>query len=280
MKIVSIDAENFIAQSIENIISSTASRREKLRQFAALLDLPPHREWVELHPSIKNHAYVPISRVEGLLRLFFGTDWRVRVLSQGQLFNSVQVTVRLHYVCPITGEKHFQDGVGAKELQTKAGSGALQMDFSNINKSAVEMAIGIAKSVAIKDAADMIGRIFGSDVNRTKSLQFGASIALNQTWQAFKPEDAENVEVRAQVDYLLNKAEEPAQINTIFTDKVVPYLRTKGVQPQLFYAIAADKKKQLEAVKIPQFSTHSTGAGDVGDLTEKQLLMLQMQQDE
>jgi hypothetical protein len=59
-----------------------------------------------------------------------------------------------------------------KELQTKADTGSLKADFSNINKSAVEMALPIAKTNAIKDACDHIGKLFGRDLNRKDSIEF------------------------------------------------------------------------------------------------------------
>ena len=35
------------------------------------------------------------------------------------LLNCVEVTVRIHYKEPITGEWMYHDGVGASEIQTK-----------------------------------------------------------------------------------------------------------------------------------------------------------------
>ncbi len=76
----------------------------------------------------------------------------------------------------------YHDGVGAKELQTIAASGPLKQDFSNINKGAVEMALPIAKTAAIKDAADHLGKLFGRDLNRKDTLEY------KQTYQ--RPEDS------------------------------------------------------------------------------------------
>ncbi len=69
------------------------------------------------------------------------------------------------------------DGVGAKELQTQAGTGTLKVDFSNINKGAVEMALPIAKTAAIKDAADHLGQLFGRDLNRKDTIEYKPTYA-------------------------------------------------------------------------------------------------------
>ncbi len=44
--------------------------------------------------------------------------------------------------------------------------------MSNINKGAVSMALPIAKTIAVKDACDHFGKIFGSDLNRKESVAF------------------------------------------------------------------------------------------------------------
>jgi hypothetical protein len=66
----------------------------------------------------------------------------------------------------------YHDGVGAQELQTQAGTGNLKLDMSNVNRGAVTMALPIAKSVAIKDACDHFGDLFGANLNRKDTIQF------------------------------------------------------------------------------------------------------------
>jgi hypothetical protein len=85
------------------------------------------------------------------------------------MFNSVYVTVRLHYLNLINNEWTYHDGVGAVQLQTKSGSSPAELQ--NINNNAVMMALPMAKSYAIKDAAEHIGAIFGRDLNRKDVLE-------------------------------------------------------------------------------------------------------------
>ena len=86
--------------------------------------------------------------------------------------NAVEVTVRIHYLDPATGEMMYHDGVGAQELQTMRDTGALKLDMSNVNRGAVQMALPIAKTLAIKDACDHFGRLFGADLNRKDLLKY------------------------------------------------------------------------------------------------------------
>ena len=278
--VLSESAEQFIYNAIDSIINSSEPTHIKMRNFGALLDMSPHAEWVEIHTHIKSHSYLPISRVEGLMRLFFGTSWRVKVLEVQQLFNAIQVTVRVYYACPITGQKHYQDGVGAKELQTASGTGVLKMDFSNVNKSAVEMAVGIAKSTAIKDACDMIGRIFGSDINRKNTLSQSTATIANEAWQVFKPELADNVLLRNKVKNLLASAQTVEELGDVWKKQVVPTIKQAGAHENNFVAFAKEAKDKLNAkLEIAAAPTNNPQNADVGDMTEKQLAVLQIDTD-
>lgn len=134
-----------------------------LDEFNSLINQPPPAKWVKTNPYANNSKYLPIDKVEFLLRKIF-KDVDIEVLRESVMFNAVTVTVRIHYTHPVTGNRGFKDGVGAKQIQTKKGTSPA--DMANINNNAVEMALPNAKSQAIKDACDTLGRIFGSDLNR------------------------------------------------------------------------------------------------------------------
>ena len=140
-------------------------------QFNLIANSLPKKDWIKENKYAGNSKYIPIGIIETLLLKMFKT-FRVEVIESKQMFNSVAVTVRLHYPSPIDGKWTFHDGVGAVELQTKAESGTLKPDFSNINKGAVMMALPMAKSFALKDAAEHIGAIFGRDLNRKDVLEY------------------------------------------------------------------------------------------------------------
>lgn len=144
-------------------------------QLTVLLNQEPNPNWVKKHPFIKNYNYIPIERIEYLLKSIF-KKYRIEILREGQSFNGVYVVVRVHYLNPITNEMDFHDGIGAIELQTKKGTSPA--DLSNINNGALGMAFPIAETRAIKDACDKFGKLFGSDLNRKEEISYSFDLTL------------------------------------------------------------------------------------------------------
>lgn len=142
---------------------------EKSDELNFLLNQPVPEKWIKKHPYIKNHKYLPIDKVEYLLRKIF-KRYRIEVLREGTSFNGVYVAVRVHYLNPIYNDWDFHDGIGAIHLQVKSGSSP--SDLANINNGALSMAFPLAKTLAIKDACDMLGELFGSNLNRDESLAY------------------------------------------------------------------------------------------------------------
>jgi hypothetical protein len=135
--------------------------------FNALMNAEPKKDWIKQNKYAGNSNYIPVGIIETLLQKVFKT-FTVEVLREGVMFNSVYVTVRIHLKHPVSNEPFFIDGVGAAELQTKSGASPAEMD--KINKGAVQMALPMAKSYALKDAAEHLGRLFGRDLNRKETL--------------------------------------------------------------------------------------------------------------
>jgi len=141
----------------------------KTEGLNAILNVPPPAKWVKEHPYIKGHKYLPIDKVEYLLKKLFKT-YSIQITGQGTAFNGVWVTVRVNYLNPVTGEMQFQEGIGAVQLQTAKGTSPA--DLANINNGAVSMAFPMAKTFAIKDACQMIGNIFGANLDRKDTIEF------------------------------------------------------------------------------------------------------------
>ena len=139
-----------------------------LDEFNVLINQNPPSKWIKTNPYANNSKYLPIDKVELMLRKIY-KDVDIEVLRESVMFNAVTVTIRIHYTHPVTGQKGFKDGVGAKQIQVKKGS--TFSDLANINNNAVEMALPIAKTNAIKDATHNLGRIFGGDLNRQDVLE-------------------------------------------------------------------------------------------------------------
>ena len=148
---------------------------QKNDAFVTLMNQPPNDAWVKVHPFISGYKYLPIERIEYLLKSIF-KNYRIEITGQGTAFNGVWVTVRVHYVHPITGEWSYHDGIGAGQVQTKKGTSPA--DLSNINNGAISMAFPIAKTLAIKDATDHFGKLFGSDLNRKDIINYDLDLTL------------------------------------------------------------------------------------------------------
>ena len=159
---------------IQDIYSDKISV-QKNDMFVTLMNQPPNQTWVKEHPFIRGYKYLPIERIEYLLKTIF-KSYKIEITGQGQSFNGVWVTVRVHYLHPITGEWLFHDGIGASQLQTAKGTSPA--DLANINNGALSMAFPVAKTIAIKDACDSFGKLFGSDLNRKAIINYSLDTTL------------------------------------------------------------------------------------------------------
>lgn len=142
--------------------------QKKQSQLQVLLNQEPDSSWIKKHPIYKNE-YIPIEIIEWLLTTIF-SKWWVEVKDAKQVLNSAVVTIRLFVVDPITGEMYFQDGLGAQDFQLKKDAKA--DDFSQLQHNSVMLAMPIAESRAISDAADKLGKLFGKDLNRKFGMNY------------------------------------------------------------------------------------------------------------
>jgi hypothetical protein len=138
-------------------------------QLNHILSQSPPDTWVKRHPFAKDVRYIPIEKVEYLLKRIF-KRYRIEVINYSQLFNSVSCHVRVHYVNPTNGEWDYQDGVGAVGVQVDKGAQA--SDLTSIKQDAVMKALPAAKSYAIKDACENLGAVFGANLNRKDVVEF------------------------------------------------------------------------------------------------------------
>ena len=165
----------------------------KVNALMVILNQEPPKTWLKKHPTATKKIkkpdgsevtiaaeYLPIERVEYLLSRIF-IKWWVEVKSTSIMANSVCVTIRLYVINPITNETEWNDGVGAKSIQTKKGAGA--MDWQQVQDAGVMMALPSAESYAIKDAAEKWGKLFGKDINRQDEIEYG-SLLKQYDWEA------------------------------------------------------------------------------------------------
>lgn len=144
----------------------------KNSDFKKIVNSNPPQAFVKDHPLAKGVKYVPIDKIELMLDTIF-QQWYVEVLETKQLLNSLAVTVRLFYVHPVSKQWHHQDGVGAAAIQVDKGETA--SNLAAIKSDAIMKGLPAAKSYAIKDAAEHIGKLFGRDLNRKDTMAFTPS---------------------------------------------------------------------------------------------------------
>jgi hypothetical protein len=163
---------------------------EKQDKFLEFINQAPPDSWIKEHPFANNVNYLPIDKVELLLKRIF-QEYKVEILREGQLLNSIYVALRLHYKHPISGWT-YQDGIAAVPIKTKKDHDA--SDMAAILNDAIQTGLPAAESFAIKDAADKIGDIFGANLNRKDTLGFTSMYTtdpkveeeINQTIEAFE----------------------------------------------------------------------------------------------
>lgn len=135
--------------------------------FLKVVNQNPPAKWVKEHP-ISKVKYIPIEIIENTLTQLF-QEWSVEVKQVQQILNSIAVTVRVHYKDPLTGEMKFQDGVGAVPAQSDKGT---VLSIGTVKSNAIQIGLPAAKSFAIKDAVEHIGKLFGRDIGRANALDF------------------------------------------------------------------------------------------------------------
>lgn len=179
-----------MTKELAKIIDSGELKKfEAMDSFLEFIDQEPPRQWVKEHPYAKGVKYIPIDKIEMMLDKIFQI-WHVEILSSGQLLNSVYVNVRVYYKHPITGEMEHQDGTGAMAIQVDKGKNA--SDLGAIKSNAIMLALPSAKSYAIKDAVEHIGKIFGRDLNRKDTIAFTPSYKIEDEKAKLKAKLNEN----------------------------------------------------------------------------------------
>ena len=131
---------------------------DKIAQFNLVLNGETPEEWIKVLPGT-TVKYVPIQRLEWLLTSIFG-QFKYEVKSVLVINDSISVVVRVHYYNPVLDVWEWADGVGAAPLMATEG------------EMAVALALPAAKSFAVKDAVEPLGKLFGKDLNRADQIAY------------------------------------------------------------------------------------------------------------
>lgn len=130
----------------------------RVNEFNAILNQEPPKEWIKTLPGT-TIKYLPIERLEWLMTSIFG-QFNYEVKEIRVIEGSVTATVRVHLFNSVLGVWFFVDGVGAAAILSGEGD------------MAVALALPAAKTFAVKDAVEPLGRMFGKDLNRADQIQY------------------------------------------------------------------------------------------------------------
>lgn len=215
--------------------------KSERNEFNLLLNTAPMDTWLKVHPTAtfkktnKDGSkeempmrYLPIQRVEWLLtRLFI--DWYFEIKTCQVMLNSVVVTGTLWYKDFFSDTWLKQDGVGAAPIIVKKDK-PLTAEF--VYADSVQKAAPAAKSFAIKDAAECIGKIFGKDLNRADEVSYES---LATTFE----ESLEQLEIR------VSKALAFCQDEEFKSEIMNNLLNAEGLDLELKKAVYLEELKKL-----------------------------------
>jgi hypothetical protein len=153
-------------------VAETKSKELSLEKtnidYMSMINANPRQKWLKVNRQANNALYIPIGIYYELLNKIFPM-WQIEQVGEVKLIgNSVVVTVHLKVFHPVYHEWLTYAGTGAVPIQVKAGSNPT--DFSNIIGNALHKNVPAAMAYAVKNAAAKIGRVFGSQLNKTDEI--------------------------------------------------------------------------------------------------------------
>lgn len=132
--------------------------------FTRGLNRPPSNADVKERSKVK---YIPISSIEAKLDEMFMGLWKTEKFEWRIVANEIVASIELHVFHPIAKIWLSRVGVGACMIRQHKNSQIT--DLNAKIKNALEMDAPHAKSDAIKNAANSLGKWFGRDLGRENS---------------------------------------------------------------------------------------------------------------
>ena len=118
---------------------------------------------VKQSPSSDKASYLPIGLIENQLDELYSGLWQTEGTVE-LMGNSIVATVTLKVFHPTAKLWISRTGIGAKKVQLNKGAAA--MDTSQMKADAFEKGAPAAKSMALRNAAQSLGQVFGRNLNR------------------------------------------------------------------------------------------------------------------
>lgn len=153
---------NLVEDDIQQVpVAGQLKELQNEMEFHKLLSKSP-KKLAKKHPQI-NAQYLPVGIIEQMLDAIF-PSWSFERVDSGILANSVFYEGVLTVQSPHNGKIFKRTGVAAIPIQL--GKGSKPMEIENIVATAIQKNLPTAKSVALKNAAQSLGNLFGRSLNR------------------------------------------------------------------------------------------------------------------
>ena len=186
--------------------------------------------------------FIPIEVVEHALRQIFKRDVDFKIMNTSHFMNSFVVTARIEFPYLDTGERRIIDGIGAVEIDVKGtGRSALQPS----DPGQIQMAVGTAYSIAIKNAAKKLGRAFGSELNRSEEASrpdkpiSKEEKVLMELERQFKSKSKKHKRTIKQISYLIRWTQE----NTFWKTNILSPNKLRQKWDKLVLQVKSEKKE-------------------------------------
>jgi hypothetical protein len=150
----------------EDLINYGKNVPEVVKQsehFQMMLNKSPEQAFIKQNRYADNSNYLPIGYIENLLDEVYSGLWSTTGKTEIH-GNSVIAHVTLRVYHPIFKTWLTRYGVGAIPIQLNKGE--KEMTFSTIKSDAFKKCEPAAKSQALRNAAQSLGKVFGRDLNR------------------------------------------------------------------------------------------------------------------
>lgn len=181
-------------------------------ELMRLIGVNPDPRLLKKNKFANNSEYLQIGIIESQLDRFFGAlNWSFVVTELKLVVNSIVCTGDL--IIFYKDRQIRRSGTAAKEIQLSAGSKA--MDASSMSSKALERDVPIAKTQALKNAAQSLGNAFGRSLNRDWKYGFSEHKQMTELRGGASIEEIQDVQELERLREFINKATSKEQLESI-----------------------------------------------------------------
>lgn len=199
----------------QNGIAHLRPKFQSLEEFTKIVNSAPPPEGIAATPDGRA-KYMAVSFIESKLDEIYLRQWGATNVNIQIVANEILVWLTLWVIDPITGVKIERPGFAAVQITVDKAPANLEgsaknawaLDLNNKKPNACYLSFPKAKSEAIKNAAQSLGKIFGRDINRkledTPEDFYGQEFSARETLESIKKE-MEDCKTGAELKEVFNK---------------------------------------------------------------------------